>query len=78
MWLYIIGYIVSFVILGYLFYLLSNKLTYGNIIIAILVSFGSWISVVCEIVFILSFLIMSGIIILTESDFWNKEIFKKK
>lgn len=78
MWIYIIGCIISLVLLFVIYYVLSDKFTYGMLAKITILSIGSWISIVFEIVFILSFIIMAGISYLDDSDFWNKEIFKKK
>lgn len=78
MWLYIIGYIVSFIILYFIYKFFNNKFTYGMLAQIIFISLLSWVGVVFEILFILSVLLMALMSYLEEKDIWNKEVFKKK
>lgn len=78
MWIYIIGYIVSFVILYFIYKFFNYKFTYRLLAQIVLISIFSWIGVVLEIVFIVWVALMAISIYLSEMDFWDKEIFKRK
>lgn len=78
MLLYIVGFILSVVILSVCFYFLFDKYTYGNLVTIGLLSLGSWFSVLCEIILALVVLFQWIIDDMPKSKFWNKEIFKKK
>lgn len=76
MLIYIIGYIVSFIILYFIYKLFNDKFTYGMLAQIVLISILSWVGVVFEIIFILSILLIAFDTYLTEKGFWNKEVFK--
>ena len=64
--IYIIGYILAVIMLGYII-LLETNITLGNAVLILLISLNSW--VMCLITLI--------IIIITKIN-WNKTIIKKK
>lgn len=78
MWLYIIGYIVSFIILYFIYKFFNNKFTYGMLAQIVFISLLSWVGVVFEIVFVAWAILLAFFTYLSEKDFWNKEVFKKK
>lgn len=82
MWYYVIGCIVSFIILIIAYYIINRRITYGMLFQIALLSIFSWISVLFEVIImivaIIIFAIFTPIMYLSETKFWNKEIFKKK